>query len=91
MNPILRKAVFRLILLSMAMLLESGMFSNRTCAAESDDAMLLTADSLRDYVEQFQAKAEEIKTQVQTKLWDKDAMFFKVLPQGKNKNLPENG
>jgi len=35
-----------------------------------------------DVAKEFEAKAEEIKELVQTKLWDKEAQFFKVLRRG---------
>jgi len=43
----------------------------------------------KDVETEYQAKAGEIKRLVQTKLWDKDAQFFKVLPEGKNKKLAD--
>jgi hypothetical protein len=36
----------------------------------------------KDVANDFVAKAMQIKDLVQTKLWDKDAQFFKVLPRG---------
>jgi hypothetical protein len=36
----------------------------------------------QDVAKDFVAKAKQIKELVQTKLWDKDAQFFKVLPRG---------
>ncbi len=33
----------------------------------------------------FRAKAAELKNLIQTKLWDKDAQFFKVIARGENK------
>ena len=41
----------------------------------------------KDVAENFEAKARKIKHLVQTKLWDKDAQFFKVLPRGDNSQL----
>ncbi|MCP4451204.1 MAG: hypothetical protein GY809_07060, partial [Planctomycetes bacterium] len=43
----------------------------------------------KDIAKTFQTKAEEIKAQVQARLWDKDATFFKVLPRGDNKTLAD--
>jgi hypothetical protein len=43
----------------------------------------------KDLAKEFQAKAEAIKAQVQTRLWDRDAMFFKVLPRGNNQTLAD--
>jgi len=43
----------------------------------------------KDVETEYQAKAGEIKRLVQTKLWDKDAQFFKVLPEGKGKKLAD--
>ncbi len=40
-----------------------------------------------DVAKDFQAKAQQIKALVQTKLWDPDTMFFKVLPRGEDKPL----
>jgi hypothetical protein len=50
-------------------------------------AEIATLAGQRDIAKTFRAKAQEIKTQVQAKLWDPDAMFFKVLPQGENQTL----
>ena len=41
----------------------------------------------KDVAREFMEKAEQIKALVQTKLWDKDAQFFKVLPRGENSKL----
>jgi hypothetical protein len=40
-----------------------------------------------DVAAKFRLKAATLKDLVQTKLWDKDAQFFKVKPQGENKPL----
>ncbi len=37
-----------------------------------------------EIAQQFREKAERIKTLVQTKLWDPQAQFFKVLPRDKD-------
>jgi predicted GH43/DUF377 family glycosyl hydrolase len=39
--------------------------------------------------ERFRGKAAEIKRLVQEKLWDAEAQFFKVLPQGENAKLSD--
>lgn len=36
---------------------------------------------------QYQKKAEQIKTQVQARLWDEQARFFKVLPRGRGQSV----
>lgn len=41
----------------------------------------------KDVARGFMERAEQIKQLVQTKLWDKDAQFFKVLPRGENTEL----
>lgn len=41
----------------------------------------------KDIANDYAAKAKEIKHLVQTKLWDKDAEFFKVLPRGEGTRL----
>ena len=40
-----------------------------------------------DIASKFRIKAAEIKNLIQTKLWDKDAQFFKVMPRGENQPL----
>lgn len=43
----------------------------------------------QDVVRDFESKAARIKELVQTKLWDKDAQFFKVLPRGDAASLAD--
>lgn len=50
-------------------------------------AKIATLAGRMDMAENFEEKAKEIKNLVQTKLWDSDAQFFKVLPQGENTKL----
>ena len=52
-------------------------------------AKIATLAGRTDIAETFQAKAQEIKAMVQTKLWDPNANFFKVLPRGENKPLAD--
>lgn len=40
-----------------------------------------------DVAVKFRAKAAVLKDLIQTKLWDKEAQFFKVMPRGENKPL----
>ena len=50
-------------------------------------ARIATLAGRTDVAGTFEAKAKEIKDLVQTKLWDNDARFFKVLPRGENAHL----
>ena len=52
-------------------------------------ARIATLAGRKDVAGKFVTKAKEIKNLVQTKLWDSDAQFFKVLPQGENKQLAD--
>ncbi len=42
-----------------------------------------------DLADRFRAKAAEIKRLVQTRLWDPEAQFFKVLPRGESTRLSD--
>jgi hypothetical protein len=48
---------------------------------------IATLAGRNDVAKDFVAKAKQIKDLVQTKLWDQDAEFFKVLPRGENTTL----
>ncbi|MEI6177277.1 MAG: glycosyl hydrolase family 65 protein [Verrucomicrobiota bacterium] len=48
---------------------------------------IATLAGQKDVARDFMEKAEQIKELVQTRLWDKDAQFFKVLPRGGNSKL----
>ena len=48
---------------------------------------IATLAGRKDVANDFVAKAKQIKDLVLTKLWDKDAEFFKVLPRGENSKL----
>ncbi|MCX6876781.1 MAG: DUF2341 domain-containing protein [Verrucomicrobia bacterium] len=50
-------------------------------------AKIATLAGRKDVAEKFEEKAKDIKNNVQAKLWDSSAQFFKVLPEGENTSL----